>query len=142
MFPKMFVKKHLLSLHRGGKSSFGLLEAENEEKLKTIVYFLTRSKPQVVSDKGSSSSHILSPKPKSRTSLTNEDVLRDLQTKEEEKISHVDSGKGSKSPLSTEVSNTSPSSTTTWPLTGVIGSFNQGAASAADHAPAAMGPAR
>ena len=74
---------------------------------------MTRSKPQVVSDKGSSSSHILSPKPKSRTSLTNEDVLRDLQTKEEEKISHVDSGKGSKSPLSTEVSNTSHQSLAT-----------------------------
>jgi hypothetical protein len=38
---------------------------------------------------------VLSPKPRPRTSLTNEEIIRDIQTKEEEKISHVDSGKGS-----------------------------------------------
>ncbi len=47
---------------------------------------------------------ILSPQPRTRTSLnsnSNEEIIRDIQTKEEEKISHVDSGKGSKSPQST-----------------------------------------
>jgi hypothetical protein len=44
----------------------------------------------------------VSPKPKSRTSLNQDDLLRDLKIKEEEKVSHVDSGNGSKSPNSTD----------------------------------------
>ena len=65
----------------------------------------------VKSDKVSNSSRMLSPKLGPTTTSTNDDIIREIQTKEEEKISHVDSGKGSKSSLS--IDNTKMSLTMT-----------------------------
>jgi hypothetical protein len=50
------------------------------------------------------------PQPRTRTSLTNAEIIREIQTKEEEKVSHIDSGKGSKSPESFDNNNGSKAS--------------------------------